>query len=299
MNCQEFEIEVDALARGALMDAAARAEATAHAEGCERCSALLANERALTAGLRALASGTRNAEAPARVESALLAAFRANAGTRVTNDGGEAAPLFAATHARGEVVRPWSWVKTVAAASVAAAAALAFYMIIPPDFSLSPAPRGEAAKAVGTAPSRPPAVGGAGESERPTVENSSRLTADDAEPVTSQPSEVAADSKNHRASSHPRAVRATNAVYDSGGSRLGSRGGPRADSQEVFTEFIPLAQGGAFAQSEAAHIVRVELPRSALTSFGIPFNAESAGGRVKADVLLGEDGIARAIRFVR
>jgi hypothetical protein len=45
--------------------------------------------------------------------------------------------------------------------------------------------------------------------------------------------------------------------------------------------------------------VRVELPRSALSSFGIPVNADHAGGRVKADVLLGEDGTARAIRFVR
>ena len=45
--------------------------------------------------------------------------------------------------------------------------------------------------------------------------------------------------------------------------------------------------------------LRVELPRSALSSFGIPVNAEQSGGRVKADVLLGDDGTARAIRFVR
>ena len=32
---------------------------------------------------------------------------------------------------------------------------------------------------------------------------------------------------------------------------------------------------------------------------GPPVNADAAAGRVKADVLLGEDGIARAIRFVR
>jgi hypothetical protein len=46
-------------------------------------------------------------------------------------------------------------------------------------------------------------------------------------------------------------------------------------------------------------VVRVELPRSALQSFGLPVNAERAGERVKADVLLGHDGVARAIRFVR
>jgi hypothetical protein len=67
----------------------------------------------------------------------------------------------------------------------------------------------------------------------------------------------------------------------------------------VATEFIPLLQGGQFAPAEGGHLVRVEMPRSALASFGLPVNAEAAGGRVKADVLLGEDGIARAIRFVR
>jgi hypothetical protein len=72
-----------------------------------------------------------------------------------------------------------------------------------------------------------------------------------------------------------------------------------ADTREITTEFIPLVQEGGFAQSEGTHLVRVELPRSALSSFGIPVNAEQSGGRVKADVLLGEDGTARAIRFVR
>ena len=52
-------------------------------------------------------------------------------------------------------------------------------------------------------------------------------------------------------------------------------------------------------QSDGGHLVRVELPRSALVSFGLPVNFERAGGRVKADVLLGDDGIAHAIRFVR
>ena len=82
-------------------------------------------------------------------------------------------------------------------------------------------------------------------------------------------------------------------------------GAPRActaadsGAQEVATDFIPLMQGGQYAQAEEGHLVRVELPRSALASFGLPVNAEANGGRVKADVLMGQDGIARAIRFVR
>ena len=50
---------------------------------------------------------------------------------------------------------------------------------------------------------------------------------------------------------------------------------------------------------DSGRVVRVQLPRSALARFGLPVNAERAGEPVKADVLLGEDGTARAIRFVR
>jgi hypothetical protein len=41
------------------------------------------------------------------------------------------------------------------------------------------------------------------------------------------------------------------------------------------------------------------MSRAALASFGLPVNAERADERVKADVLMGHDGLARAIRFVR
>ena len=46
-------------------------------------------------------------------------------------------------------------------------------------------------------------------------------------------------------------------------------------------------------------LVRVELPGSALIAVGLPVDAEMANAPVKADVLLGHDGLARAIRFVR
>jgi len=46
-------------------------------------------------------------------------------------------------------------------------------------------------------------------------------------------------------------------------------------------------------------MVRVELPHSALATFGLPVNMDRANERVKADVLFGVDGLAHAIRFVR
>ena len=75
MNCHELGAVVGELARGHLMDAAQRENALAHAASCACCASRLADERALTDGLRFVASAA-NEVAPARVEAALLAAFR-------------------------------------------------------------------------------------------------------------------------------------------------------------------------------------------------------------------------------
>lgn len=70
-------------------------------------------------------------------------------------------------------------------------------------------------------------------------------------------------------------------------------------TREIATDFIPLVQGDSLNLMESGQLVRVELPRSALVSFGLPMNMERADQRVKADVVVGNDGLARAIRFVR
>lgn len=70
-------------------------------------------------------------------------------------------------------------------------------------------------------------------------------------------------------------------------------------SPEIATAFLPLVEAESLAGIESGHIMRVEMPREALVSFGLPMNQERAGELVKADVLLGDDGVARAIRFVR
>jgi hypothetical protein len=77
-------------------------------------------------------------------------------------------------------------------------------------------------------------------------------------------------------------------------------GAARAAEAESMTEFIPLVAGApAAAPLESGQLVRVQLPRAALASLGLPLNAERGNETVKADVLLGGDGLARAIRFVR
>lgn len=68
---------------------------------------------------------------------------------------------------------------------------------------------------------------------------------------------------------------------------------------EIATDFIPVTYGGAANLADGGRMVRVELPRSAMASFGLPVNMDRANERVKADVLMGVDGLAHAIRFVR
>ena len=70
-------------------------------------------------------------------------------------------------------------------------------------------------------------------------------------------------------------------------------------TKEVATDFIPLSYMSAASLQEGGQIIRVQLPRSALANFGLPVNMDRYNEKVKADVLYGVDGMARAIRFVQ
>jgi hypothetical protein len=64
---------------------------------------------------------------------------------------------------------------------------------------------------------------------------------------------------------------------------------------EEASEFFPLMYSNVPVTN--GQTVRLELPQSALASFGL--EADDASGTVLADVLVGQDGLARAVRFVR
>jgi len=68
---------------------------------------------------------------------------------------------------------------------------------------------------------------------------------------------------------------------------------------EMATEFLPVAQDDGWTPLEGGRLVRVKLPRSALGLFGLPVDEERSPERVQADVMLSNDGLLRAIRFVR
>ena len=70
-------------------------------------------------------------------------------------------------------------------------------------------------------------------------------------------------------------------------------------TNEIATDFIPLSYMSTAGLQDGGQIVRVQLPRSALANFGLPVNMDRYNEKVKADVLVGVDGTARAIRFVQ
>jgi hypothetical protein len=69
-------------------------------------------------------------------------------------------------------------------------------------------------------------------------------------------------------------------------------------TREETTAFFPLTYSAVPAVSP--HLIRLEVPRSALASFGITsFDPPDDSSTVLADVVVGDDGLARAVRFVR
>ena len=70
-------------------------------------------------------------------------------------------------------------------------------------------------------------------------------------------------------------------------------------ADEIATDFLPLTFTADSTAPESGHLVRVTIPRSALLAMGLPMNAERAGELVRADVFIGDDGLARAIRFIQ
>ncbi len=67
--------------------------------------------------------------------------------------------------------------------------------------------------------------------------------------------------------------------------------------QVLYTDFFPLSRR-ALDHDEPAQVVRIRLPRREMRRFGLPVTEEFERSPVEADVVVGQDGIARAVRFV-
>jgi hypothetical protein len=297
MNCQQFDnivvelarVETPGVRRGPLMDAAAHADGTSHVAACARCAARLADEQALNAGLRAVAAADASKEAPRAVEAALLAAFRQHVAAPAANTAARTSAPVVVLHPRVQWLR-WVVASAAAAAAIITLAVLGFSQLNgtthspqAPEISNT---HQSPVKQVVPEPVAAPPVNRAVER---TVEN-------EPEPpqrIAYKPHATGPNSA--RPVKHPIRV---NSPWDE--ARLVvNLGTVQADApaEEVATDFIPV--GYTPAPLDSGQVVRVKMPRSALATFGLPVNAERSQEPIKADVLYGADGLARAVRFIR
>lgn len=70
-------------------------------------------------------------------------------------------------------------------------------------------------------------------------------------------------------------------------------------TQETTTDYLPLTYFSDQTALQTGVVVRVEIPRATLLSMGLPMNTDRGNTLVKADVVVGDDGVPRAIRLVQ
>jgi hypothetical protein len=70
------------------------------------------------------------------------------------------------------------------------------------------------------------------------------------------------------------------------------------DSSDAGDDFIPIPNAARIEPNEDLNLVRVEVPRSAMIALGYAVSEDRASEPVEAEVVLGADGLARAVRFL-
>jgi hypothetical protein len=248
MNCSEFQHISHELARDRV-EGREKIEALAHAGECSRCVAYLEQERRLSLKLGFLSQTLHGQEAPTRLESTLIAAFREQAAQANENFG---VPLHAGP-------RYWArqkfWVWGTAAAALAAVIALTFGLLMG---RRTPMRASADAAAAGVT------------SQQTTPANSHRRS----DELNQHPPAIQA--VRHNRAPRVRAARDTGVADASG--------------------FVPLVYCDEMNCGTPGDVVRVELPASSLPMMGLV--SDNRSGPIRADVVVGEDGIARAIRLV-
>lgn len=283
MNCEGFQTVVTDLARNenrdarGEMDANGRAEALAHIDNCDRCGQILIDENDLSEKLGSVAGSMRFLQAPAQVEQQLLATFRAQTQAR--------SPRSTRPHWR-------YWVSAAAAVLLVTLGLLAWRSHI--ASTRQSAAQANSKSAIAPPPQAPKQeqqlpikVAGIQSTPAPPAQSSNQTGNRSSSKPSSARRHFASSQLAKRAGAKPSIVEPAAAVATN------------AETSEIVTEFVSVGYGSALDLQDGGQLVRVELPRSALARFGLPMNMNRVDEKVKADVLVGTDGVARAIRFVQ
>jgi hypothetical protein len=260
MNCQVFIERLGELASVRGLDEDVRQSAQAHAARCRPCAARLAAQQALNERLQEYAAATSQMPAPpARQRWQAALAEQRQVSGAPVAPVVELADFRAKRQLLGSAPR-WTW---LAAAAVLALAALTviFWQRLGPVSTLS------VSEEFSAAVPQPELV-----SPAPVVPP----------PPVMQPRETAQVETVVR-----RAPRRT-------------RGLERAiASEESNAEFFPLTLAVDERALENRTVVRLEVPRARLVALGLPLPVHSDREMVNAEVMMGDNGVAYAIRVVR
>jgi hypothetical protein len=264
MNCKAIESILIDIIRGEVVDLSLKDNALAHVEVCSLCALQLKKQAHLSAGLVALKSSSIE-EVPSHIESSLLNRFHENRSNVIS---------FPQTNKKN-----WSYLYWLAAASVLLVVGFATIWGIRYQSKGSYTSLG--------------------------VEKEEHNRSDQREAIASSKDvETASNSvKDSLIKDRPELStfnRKVSYKKRSSKKQIYKEVSPTSNNEtvEVTTGFMPIDPVGVQLPVESGEVVRVKLPRSTLANYGLPVNMDRINEPINADVLVGNDGMARAIRFV-
>ena len=256
------------------MESGLQADCQRHLVACEECRERFAEVEFLQRTLWLAARAERRQEASPAVEQRLLAALRQER---------------EATVARQSVRQSVRWSssrllwRSAAVLLLAAGLALTFWALNSREWPMRQAETRSTPDLVAVSPP-PVAAEAAHNTPGPAV---ARVIAEPPRPERLRPVRA-----SRAAALAP--VRPSSATTDAA-----APAGAALETEEALTDYLLLNPGQRFYPLERGQLIRVMVPRSTLGSFGFPVNPERAMTPVKADLVVGEDGMARAIRFIK
>lgn len=244
MKCHTSREAIVELGRSGTAGSGTRAAIESHVEQCRSCAALLARERQLSRGLRALAAATSADGSPDALGRRLLEVFaeRQPAGTSAVAVGRSSG---------------WGRWRSAAAALLMIGGSTAVWLST---------------------------------RAQPVLDHSTSRDDVRADVRTSQPPPTAITD----------ADRPSTAPVAAGNHRRRTTRARMAPASPVVQPvgFVTLPGAAGLPDFESGQIIRMEIPLASLPTYGIEIQPDAQGTPVAADLLVGQDGQARAIRLV-
>lgn len=262
MNCNDFEKIVNDLACYSLMDAGKKEQALSHANICVRCTARLSDERNLSSSL-CIAANAETEHAPVHIKANLLAAFKEQSKASTI--------IIAPVHKTRNSSYFWKWGFAAAAVFVIVLLGFAAMRLL---FQQQSQPQ-----QIADVPIK------AKENPSQNKDKDKQETSKVSPQTPIKKNKVNNVRRSYAAKSPPRKL------------NVPSNESPK--NEEVTSDFIALTYIGETSAGNNRMIVRVNVPRATLIAMGLPLNAAQTEGYVKADLVVGDDGVARAIRLVQ